>query len=420
MSSLDEFQSRYIDELLGAAGILDSIESAAQAEAWVSGAIAEWTALDGPPNGLEAAIDSESPLAAGLIRWMGGGPQPVGDQPWIADLGREAVGRVLRLSSPTNPDELGLIFEYVLDGEADHDVSVSITNGALTGIAIGPAGLADGIVDDPESDLDVAEFDERMARDAVNTSLRGSLEQLSPTSEANVPLLIRRFGGEQVASATTSTSRVLPERDAEDDAWCVNVVRSGLRKVIEADAPPSVADARAHLARLVEERNPDALTVLAVAGIEHEQLSNLDGFLDAVGGYFRPVDLDAHTDAQFDGLIELEPVDWAGVVLGLCRSPTNGPPLDGDSLVTCINRAPEITSTIPKSDAPRLAWAFEQMLFSWEVTGVINADGQITEAGRWLLPHAFVRGLLGDRDRPLSGDGHGRQDVSLGDREAET
>ena len=67
--------------------------------------------------------------------------------------------------------------------------------------------------------------------------------------------------------------------------------------------------------------------------------------------------------------------------------------MSGDVLVTLINRTPEITTSISKAERPRLAWAFDQMLFSWEVTGVLSADGQVTDAGRWLLGHAFVQAL---------------------------
>lgn len=393
MSSLDDVQRRFIDELLASASILDSIDSAAQAEAWVSGAVAEWAALDGPPGTLETAIADTAPAAAALVRWMGGGPLPPSSHPWVDDLGRHELGRILRLVRPSAPDEVGLIFEYELDGESDHDVSVSLVDGELFAITIGPAGLADGLDDDPETDLVVEEMDEPIASNAVTTALGSSFDALSPTSEANVPLLQRRFGRRPKGLATRTAHRPLPDRNAEDDAWCVSVVRSALRTIVEADAPESVATALRWFVGRVDAHDPDALTLLDVAGVERGDLADVSGLLHCVGGYFKPMDLSAHTDAQFEGLTELEPVDWAGVVLGMARRTEHRPPLDGNSLVSFINRAPEITSTIPKSDAPRLAWAFEQMLFAWEVTGAIDSDGQVTEAGRWLLPHAFITRL---------------------------
>ena len=396
MSSLDEVQTRYIDELIAAASVLDSIESAAQAEAWVSGAVAEWQALDGPDGALVPAIADQAPLAAGLLSWMEGGPTPESEHAWTGDLGRCELARVMQLSSPTNKGELGLIFEYTLDGEHDHDISVSLVDGELSGIAIGPAGLADGVHNDDETELAIRDIDESVAIEMVASALGGSLDELSPSSEANVPLVLRRFGGQRLAASRSTPDRVMPARDAEDDAWCVGVVRSALRSILESPAPDSVELARIGFAARVANRDPDALTVLGVAGIERttgDGPLDLDVLIRCVGAYFAPVDLSAHTDAQFEALIELEPVDWAGVVLAMARAKPGGTPLDGGALVTFINRAPEITSVIPKSDAPRLGWAFEQMLFAWEVTGVISADGTVTKAGTWLLPHAYIAAL---------------------------
>lgn len=59
-------------------------------------------------------------------------------------------------------------------------------------------------------------------------------------------------------------------------------------------------------------------------------------------------------------------------------------------LIKAINAAPEITTTIPKKDAPALAWALESMLYAWEVTGVL-VDGEVGPAARWLLAHSAVR-----------------------------
>ena len=171
------------------------------------------------------------------------------------------------------------------------------------------------------------------------------------------------------------------------------MVNSALRKVLAEPVPASVGQAVDAFAALISDQSPDALTVLQVAGASATESIDQTALLAAVGAYFAPVDLTPHTDAQFEALVELEPVDWVGVVLGMTRSKAEGPPLDGEALVTFINRAPEITSTIPKQDAPRLAWTFDQMLFAWEVTGVLNEAGRVTDAGRWLLAHSFVAAM---------------------------
>lgn len=393
MSSPDEIQKRYVDELIAASTVLDSVETAAQAEAWISSAMAEWRALEGRDGALEQHVRREAPLVADLLRWFGGGERPTEDLPWVGDLGRHELARVLCLVDPDAPDEQALIFEYLLDGEADHDLSVSIASGVLLGAAVGPAGLAEGIGEDLHSSLVVSEISSGEAQELAAAALGGPLDQLSAASEANLPLLARRIGADVLQHTTAPVSRPLPDRDVDDDQWCVGVVRSSLRKVLESSAPGSVETARQRFADAVGQRNPDALTVLEVAGLDTTAEIDADVLLQAVGGYFNPVDLAAHTNAQFAALIELEPVDWTGAILGVVRSPVSADPIDGSALVTHINRAPEITSSIPKADAPRIAWAFEQMLFAWEVTGVLDGDGRVTEAGRWLLAHAFVRAL---------------------------
>ncbi|MGI9607172.1 MAG: hypothetical protein ACR2P0_13630 [Acidimicrobiales bacterium] len=47
-------------------------------------------------------------------------------------------------------------------------------------------------------------------------------------------------------------------------------------------------------------------------------------------------------------------------------------------------------TTIPKRDAPRVAWAFDQTLYAWELLGVIDDAGRVTPVGRWLLPRAAL------------------------------
>ena len=160
MSSTDVFRTRYLDELIAASVVLESFEAAAQAEAWVSGAVAEWRALSGADRDLAPAIAEASPLAAALISWFLDATKPDGEPAWLADLGRHELTGVRQLSDPTVPAERALIFEYSLDGDPDHDLSVSISSGMLTGVSVGPAGLADGVEDDEDSGLALEAVDE--------------------------------------------------------------------------------------------------------------------------------------------------------------------------------------------------------------------------------------------------------------------
>ena len=104
MTTPEHFRDRYIDELIGAAVLLDSIESAAIAEAWASGAVAEWLALDGTPGRLAGHIRAASPVAAELIEWIDAGTTPAEhpglDVDWLADVGRHDLTRAVQLRQP--------------------------------------------------------------------------------------------------------------------------------------------------------------------------------------------------------------------------------------------------------------------------------------------------------------------------------
>lgn len=393
MPTPDQIRSRYLDELLGAASVLDGIESAAVAEAWASGAVAEWHALDGADGRLASLVADTAPLAASLISWIEGGEAPdASDGPdWLADVGRHELTRAVQLDQ-SNADDTGVIFEYTAPSGERHDLSVSIDDGAIVGIAVGPEGLALAAAEDDRDDVTVSDLEPRAALDIVRNALGQPLGELSPAAGATLPLVVRRvgFSADDLAEFTAMTSdRTLPERDIEDDRYAAELVQSALRKTLAAEQPAAVDEALAQFADRVAADDPDALTVFDIAGADPSQPLDIDGFIALVGAYLAPASLAPHTDPQFAALIELEPADWIGVVLGMSRAGV-GTDIDGDALVRFINKAPEITTTIPKADAPRLAWTFEQMLYSWEVTGVLTSDGAVSDAASWLLPRAAI------------------------------
>lgn len=394
MTTPEHFRDRYIDELIGAAVLLDSIESAAIAEAWASGAVAEWLALDGTPGRLAGHIRAASPVAAELIEWIDAGTTPAEhpglDVDWLADVGRHDLTRAVQLRR-SGADDAGVILEYTAPSGDRHDLSVSLEDGRIVGVAVGPEGLAIAAADAERDDVSVDELDLDKALDMVRAALDQPLGELSPSGEASLPLVLRRVGffPSDFAGAGHTTIRVLPERFPEDDRYAADVVQSALRKLLTEDEPAEVGQALASFVDRVAGNDPDALTLFDVAGIDPSQRIDTEQLIALIAAYLAPVDLSAHTDPQFDALIELEPADWVGVVLGMSRA-ASGTSIDGEALVAFINKAPEITTTIPKADAPRLAWTFEQMLYSWEVTGVLTDEGAVSGAASWLLPRAAI------------------------------
>lgn len=396
MASTDDTRNRYIEELIGSAEVLTSVESAAVAEAWASSAVAEWAALGGSPGSLGALVADRSELGGALIGWIEGDEPPVDGADWVSDVGQHELLGVMRLVDQSKPSEIGWILEYESASGERHDLSATVLDGRLVGLAVGPAGLSLAAAEDQASGFSVRAGDADQALAALRDALGHGLDGLSEEAEATVPLLARRLGVEVSVGQTPVSERTMPERDLEDDRYAADVLASALRAELRASAPEAVHAAHRSFVSLVEAGDSDALTLFDVAGIEPPAAAgqtdvelDLDVFVRLVGVYLAPASLDAHTDAQFAALIELEPADWIGVVLGLSRV-SAGTTIDGDALVRFINRAQEITTTIPKADAPRIAWTFEQMLYSWEVTGVLDENGAVSPAAAWLLPRAAL------------------------------
>lgn len=394
----DILRGRYLDELIASTRLLESFESAAVAEAWASGAVAEWAALDGSSGSLARELESSSPLGAGLVAWMYGGPAPSSGADWVGDVGQHTVSRVVRMLDPNQPDETGWILEYVAPSGVKHDLSATIVGDVLVGLSVGPSGLALAAVEDDANGFTVEEssIDDVVAQ--LERCVTGPLDTLSESAEATLPLVMRRLDlrapvGEVVSAVV---DRTMPPRELEDDRYAAGVVTSALRAQFDAPLTDAVEAAKAAFEARVAAREADALTLFEIAGMTVVDELDLRAFVRLAGAYLAPVDLSPHSDAEFAALVELEPADWTGVVLGMARAAA-GTEIDGDTLVTFVNRAPEITTTIPKRDAPRIAWTFEKTLFAWETTGVLDEHGCVTEVAKWILPRA-AQALWADQD----------------------
>ena len=87
-SSSSALRKRFLGELENSTVVLDSVDTAAVAEAWASSAVAEWLALDGAVGALAANVDTHSD-AEKVVRWLEGGDIPGGDG-WLGDVGTHA------------------------------------------------------------------------------------------------------------------------------------------------------------------------------------------------------------------------------------------------------------------------------------------------------------------------------------------
>ncbi len=397
MASLDQLRHRFLDEVEHGASTVVQFDSAAVAEAWASGAIAEWHALEGTPGAISRHLKASTPFVSRLIGWADGAPMHVetGDPEWASDIGTHNVGTASRLIGVGSNREQAYILGCEAASGAAHDLSVTIAEGRLISITIGPEGLGEAAVEQDGVELESVTIDEvqRLIQDA----LARPLTSLSEASEANVPLLARRFGAGFDPSALVAVAPVdLPKRDRDEDAYAADVVAAAIRSAKPTTSNQEIERVRIAFDALVQNGDPDALTVLEVAGLSESWDGELESFERAVGAYLAPRTLAPHgPDEQF-ALAELEAADWIGVVLGLSRS-AGGTMIDGDRLVEFINKTPEITTTIPKKDRARIAWAFEAMLYAWRVTGVLGDDGRVTDAAAGLLPRSALRVWSSDR-----------------------
>lgn len=397
-SAADE-RSSYLAEVVVSAGLLGSVDEAAAGEAWASGAVAEWLRLGG--RSLADVVSTPNRLAERLIAWVevGAPPGPEDDDPeWLDDVGTAEPVSALRLRDPDSSLDTALIVEFIAASGARHDLSVTIREGHLVDVTVGPAGLAQAVNDG----LDPRFASEPADPDRVMDEMRAAVADFDPAelsgrARLDLPLLCRRLGIDPAGIALAFGDLRGPvadlARDRDDDHYAAELVRSALGRRSAPDSaapiPTAVEEAAQAFAERVAAADRDARAVLEVSETRIEEVASrpLDGLVRAVGAYLAPADLSIHAPDEREPIADLEPADWVGVLLGVLR-PNDAIPLTGEIAVRHINRCPEIATTIPARDAPALAWAFDRVLYAWECTGVLGEDGLVTEAGRWLLPRA--------------------------------
>jgi len=386
MSGADSIVDRFRAEIIHAAVVLDELESASQAEAWSSGALADWWDLEAQGS-LASSLAGAAPVASALVAYLEGAEPEVLEIPWGTDVGRHEVVAATELTSPDSPDELAVVLEYEAPSGARHDVSVTLHRGQLVDAVLSPAGLLEA-AEGAELALIRTSVAPEVAIKAVASALRSaSVDEMSDNARSNLPVLLRRFGVDLNRLASTDIVVDLAPREPDDDRYAASLMISALRLDRDAEPPGSVVAAFESFVSSAQSHDVEVLT--EVAGLERPDTNDFDTYLRLLGAYFAPVSLRPHTAEAQLALSQLEWADWLGAILGAIRAGT-GTEIDGDVLVSMVNRCPEITTSIPKRDAAQVAWAFEQTLFSWEATGALDDEGRLTDAGTWLLPQAAL------------------------------
>jgi hypothetical protein len=117
----------------------------------------------------------------------------------------------------------------------------------------------------------------------------------------------------------------------------------------------------------------------------------VDSMVDVVLDALVPERIERQPALEREAYGALEWADWLGVVIESVRRGA-GSHLDPEAMVDAVNRCPEVTSSIPRSDRSYYAWAFSLVLALWRRAGVVDGEGRLTPDGVTALPAALRRG----------------------------
>lgn len=328
----------------------------AQLEAWAS-------AVVGAVDDLDEAIDwlrlAESPAATRLL----GALAVIAENPWAS---RAADGSVADGADPgllgsARPVEARLITEGAasvvatrwrhLDG-TEHTFLVEIGSDAIWSLRIASGDLFEALDHEPEL-VDQApielEHAGRLLADAARRPVTADEE-----SWANAALAQRRLATlgirDRLEVVAPSTSHPGVEPDAESAAYAADLLR---RALDVATTDPA-----------------DAETVHGVAAL------------------VRPLQIEGVDADIARAVTHLEWADWLGAVIGLVRA-GSGASVDGEALVTLVNRCPEVTTSIPRGERAAVASCFDAATDEWEALGV-SQGGTLTVRGVRVLPLAML------------------------------
>ena len=284
---------------------------------------------------------------------------------------------------------------FVDSADVGHVVSVDLIPGAGGGpeqvgeVAVGPGDLLDATYEEDASIESVEASPETVA--ARIAAALAVTERPTESAVANARLLAARLGGLTEAEIVVPMLMPdemphLPARDPEDDAYARDMLRRAVGEFPAVEqAGITAAAARLRAAAAADE--PIARWLAASLGPVDLDTTDLEVVVAALAAAVAPFTLAPLEVTERDAVLTLEWADWLGAVIDLVRA-GEGAAVDGESLVDAVNRCAEVTSTIPKSDRARIAWAFDVCTGPWAPLGLAGADG-LTVLGTALLPRAL-------------------------------
>lgn len=419
----------WLAEVLDRLPELAALPDAARGEAWVSGLFGELRAVaidegrpadelgarlldqlaallpaaDPPTAGQRAAAGVAAvaaryheprlrePAASALAHYLDAGVEP----PWPVGRGQHDPLRAWSVVDPA-AGSTSIVVEFGIDETADHDVLVDIdADGRLADLQVGPAGLV-GVLTAAEvghRPLEVTALDPTDARRRIVAAVDRGVVGRTDGIVLNHLLLASRFDlGDSAVLLVVDDAVASGVSDPDADAVAVGLLDAALRGVagVVGPPPPEVADVAASVRAASAIGDPDLASLARVGGFDPHHLDDRSLLEHLAGAYVVPIDLADHPAGERALLAELEWADWLGAVIELVRDGF-GTPVDPDGLVARINRCPEVSTSVHRRDAPRVAAAFALTLHAWERSGVLDDQGRLTRLGAWLLPRALAR-----------------------------
>jgi hypothetical protein len=396
-----------LDELLGEGAVILGLD-AARAEAWASGLLADWTdhdellaALETAPPGDAVALAVAIALVPMLARaqrvvdvLLARGAEPPPFAPFAGTA--HAVGAWV--IHDRHGSGRSVVVEYEHADGVRHDMLVELDDDVAVDLLVGPPGVVDAAREADDRRLVVEPSEPDQALDAIRRGMQRVLDgEVALVTDAyllNHALVASRVGlpihPPELVAADASDWEEQPH-DPEGDAAARATLRSALGA--RCDTPPPddlVAAAAVAWREAIARGDADAVAVAVDARVDPTEARDDHALLVRLAGaYVRRGPRTGMAPSAARAVDALEWADWLGAVLQLVR---DGPGTDasGEQLVRNINRCPEVTTSIPKRDAPAVASAFDCAQSAWRVSGAVDADGRLTVLGAWLLPRALA------------------------------
>lgn len=387
------------DALLQAEELIEL--DAPRAEAWASDLLAllDETGADATTDFVETLAATATAAAAAALHAIGSldpslvdGVDIAGPAPsWVDALGTSECEGAWLLRARSG---LSAALRFVDRDDVRHVLAVDLVPGPpeqLGEVTVGPADVLDAVEED-DADID----QEEVSASEVAARLIAALEATDrprPSAIVNGRLLVARltpFADRPLSAPVPVPDEVpdLPPRDPEDDAYARDVL---VRALGDRSGPDRdhVARAAAVLRDAARVDAPVAQWLAASVGPVDLDEPDIDVVLAALAATVAPAALEPLQPGAREAVLVLEWADWLGAVLGLVRA-GEGSDAGPQTLVDHVNRCPEVTTTIPKGDRERVAWAFAVCTEPWEELGLV-VDSKLTALGAALLPLVLDR-----------------------------